>query len=303
MDNFRSGYVAITGLANAGKSTLLNNILGTKVSIVSSKAQTTRNNILGIKTRGDAQLVFVDTPGVLTKNIPGKLGSMLMRNFKDGAKDSDLNMLVIDAKRANKDVSAIEILQKKYKEKGIAAPKVIALNKVDLLEKKSDLLPLLSRIQELFGSDATIVPISAKQSDGLESLEEELVKLLPEGPAFFPEEMKTDQSQEFILSEIVREKLFNFLNKELPYSVAVKLEKIDEMNNLLHIYVSIIVERDSQKAIIIGRKGQKLSKIGRNARLELEKMLGKRIFLKTFVKVEPGWTKSEKGLQKVGYNI
>lgn len=304
--DFRSGYIAITGLANAGKSTLLNNILGTKVSIVSSKAQTTRNNILGIKTLSAAQLIFVDTPGLITKKITGKLGSFLMNNLKEGVQDADVNLLVIDAKRAASHFFEIELLAKRFQEKGIAKPKIVALNKVDLVPDKKELLPLMQNIEGLFAQEETgtrpiLVPVSAKKSDGLKFLEEELVKKLPNGPAYFPHDMTTDQKPEFMLSEIIREKLYQLLNNELPYCVAVKIEQLEEQNNLLHISAVIMVERDSQKAIVIGRKGERLSKIGRNARLELEKLLGKRIFLKTFVRVEPAWTKSDRGLQRVGY--
>lgn len=304
--DFRSGYIAITGLANAGKSTLLNNILGTKVSIVSDKAQTTRNNILGIKTLSDAQLIFVDTPGLITKKTTGKLGSFLMNNLREGARDADVNMLVVDAQRAVRNFSEVDLLSKKFKEKFIASPQIIALNKVDLVPDRKALLPIMKKMEILFTDEKRehapiIVPISAKKSDGLELLETELVKTLPNGPAYFPEDMKTDQRPEFMLSEIIREKLYQYLNNELPYCIAVKIEQLEEQDNLLHISAVIMVERDSQKAIVIGRKGERLSKIGKNARLELEQLLGKRIFLKTFVRVEHGWTRSERGLQRVGY--
>ena len=301
----RSGYVALIGPANAGKSTLLNAILGKKVSIVSAKQQTTRNRILGIDTKHGAQVVYLDTPGFLTRRYRGELSRFISDALSESAKEADLNLLVLDASKSLTDRNIAKRLSSAIEKRAISAPGVIAINKVDLLDRKL-LLPMLKELSDVFqehskGLPVDIVPISALKQDGIEILKETILKRLPEGPAFFPSDVVSDQPEQFFVAEVVREKLFERLHKEIPYSCAVTVSSWEEGPDLLKIEAVIFVERDSQKGVVIGKRGETLKAIGMAARLELERLLRTRIYLNLFVRVEANWTRTERGMSKAGY--
>ncbi len=310
MSEHRSGFVAIVGPANAGKSTLLNAILKKKVSIVSPKPQTTRNRVLGIKDGKDYQIVFLDTPGffdakMLRRGKGKALGDFLRKQVNEALKGIDVTLLVVDGSRCIREEGHLEEVVLTFRKFFRVAPDFVAINKIDLIDKNA-LLPLLKRIYDQFQSDATpardmeLIPVSAGTSDGLVQLEELLLKKLPLGVQYFPEGQLTDQSDETLAAEIIREKLFHQLNDELPYSVAVHVENWSDDANLTRISAVVAVERESQKAIVIGAKGAKLKAIGTAARKELERIYGTKIFLELFVRVEEHWTKTERGLRRVG---
>lgn len=299
----RAGAVVIVGDANAGKSTLLNAVLGEKVSIVSPKAHTTRTRILGVHTRPGAQIVFIDTPGFIRGSIAGELQRFIHRTTTDAAGEAELVLLVIDAARFVNRPHAADEVRDMLASRGIARPSVIALNKVDLVEKPA-LLPLLARLDALWrepGLDVPdIVPVSALKRDGLDGLENALIARLPEGDPLFPEDTLTDQPERVLAAEIVREKLFRQLNQELPYSVAVRVDEWRDEDGLIRIHATIFVERDSQKAIVIGKGGSKLKAVGTAARTELEKLFDAKVFLELFVRVEEQWTRTKRGLLRAG---
>ncbi len=279
--SFRSGYVALIGEANAGKSSLLNTILGQKVAAVSQKAQTTRNRILGIKHQPNAQIVFLDTPGFVRTKRKNALSSFLAHQAVDAASEVDLVLLVIDADRASRDHGYLESLEEMLGDMQISSPAVVALNKVDLMDQRQ-LLPIMARFSAIYNSRSkapALIPISAKKGDGIAMLLAEVEKMLPEGPALFPEDTVTDQSERVLVAEIVREKLFGALAQELPYSLAVQVEGWEESEELVKVSAVIHVERESQKGIVIGKGGEVLKRIGTAARQELERILGTKIFL------------------------
>ncbi len=305
----RSGFVAVVGPANAGKSTLVNRIVGEKISIVSSKAQTTRNRILGIKSVGDSQLILVDTPGYFTsgreerrggKAKCGALEQALQEVSAEAVSGVDQLMLVIDAERALRQADYIDGVISALKPVTGDAPAVIALNKIDLVEKTS-LLPLLDGLAQAFPDRSVeLVPVSARSGDGIKELEQLLVGRLPDSPPLYPEDQVTDVSERFLAAEIVREKLFRSLEQELPYSVAVAVDDWKESGEMVKISAAIAVERESQKGIVIGKGGQMLKKIGELARIELEEMLGRKVYLQLFVKVDSNWSESAAGLLRAG---
>lgn len=308
MKGHKSGFIAIVGPANAGKSTLLNALLGHKVSIVSPKPQTTRNRVLGIKDGQDYQMIFLDTPGFF--DGPGAkknkaLGEYLRRQVKDALEGIDITMLVIDGGRLLREASHLDELVETCQREFRSSPEIVAINKVDTIEKNK-LLPLLKSLYEklttgeLEGKDIELIPISAKNGDGLRQLETVLLKKLPIGVQYFPEGQLTDQSDENLAAEIIREKLFHQLNDELPYSIAVRIERWEDEETVSRISAVISVERESQKPIVIGAKGARLKSIGTAARKELERIFAAKIFLELFVKVEEHWTHTDRGLKKVG---
>lgn len=298
---FKSGYVGIVGAANAGKSTLLNSILGAKISIVSSKPQTTRNKILGVYTKEDAQIIFLDTPGFIGRDDKKQLNRFLKSSMADALSEVDFYVLVIDAAKAVKSKYGAQGYIREALQNNINNPAVVVLNKIDLVEK-DELLPLISDLSEAYGEDVDFVPLSALKQKGIGELESVLVKHLNVGPQYFPAGTLTDQSEEFVVTEVIREKLFNNLNQELPYSIAVKVDAWQEKKDLLKISAVIVVERESQKGIVIGDKGGKLKQVGTQARIELEKMFGIKVFLKLFVRVDQKWSNSAKGLSRMGYS-
>jgi len=286
--NFRSGFVAIVGRPNAGKSTLVNRLVGQKIAIVTSKPQTTRNRIQGIVTKLQGQIVFIDTPGL--HEADSVLGRQMMQEVAAALEGIDVLLLMVDASRMHPHADDL-LLEKARRFHGKT---ILALNKVDRLPKPK-LLPLIDAFRKAF-EFAAILPVSALKGGGCEELLEEILKQLPEGDPYFPEDQVTDQPERFLAAEIIREKAIQVMYHEVPYALAVVVEKYEETARLLRIEAVMNVERDSQKKILIGRKGEMLKKIGTEARKELEMILGGKIFLGLFVKVAPNWREN---LQKV----
>jgi len=277
----RSGFAAIVGRPNAGKSTLINRLVGQKIAIVTSKPQTTRNRIQGIVTRAEGQIVFIDTPGLY--DADSALGRQMMHEVAAALEDIDVLLLMVDASHPQTHMD--ELLLSKAKR--FRGKTILVLNKVDRVAKEG-LLPLIEEFSKAF-EFAAIVPISALQGGGLEQLQQEILRMLPEGPPHFPEDQVTDQPERFLAAEVIREKAIQLTYHEIPYALAVMVDKYEEKPKLLRIEVTLSVERDSQKKILIGHKGEMLKKIGTEARKELEKMLGSKIYLGLFVKVMPDW--------------
>jgi GTP-binding protein Era len=277
----KSGFVAVVGRPNAGKSTLVNTLVGAKVSIVTAVPQTTRNRILGIVNQPSAQVVLMDTPGI--HRPLSRLNEQMMTFVRQALMERDLAVLIADASTAfgHGDEFAVGLL-KEY------APRaILALNKIDRI-KKQKLLPLMDRYSRLYNFEE-IIPISAIRGEGVNELLDAIVRLLPEGPRYFPPEMYTDQPERFLASEIIREKVILHTRQELPYATAVLIDKFEEDESITRIHASIVVERDSQKPIIIGAGGDMLKQVGTEARLELEKLFPPKVFLELYVKVEPNW--------------
>jgi GTP-binding protein Era len=277
----KSGFVAVVGRPNAGKSTLVNALVGTKVSIVTAVPQTTRNRILGIVNRPAAQIVLMDTPGIHRPH--SRLNEQMMTFVRQALTERDLAVLIVDASErfGHGDEFAVGLL-KEY------APRtILALNKIDRI-KKPQLLPLIERYSHLYDFEE-IMPISALRAEGLTELLEAIVGLLPEGPQYFPPEMYTDQPERFLASEIVREKVILHTRQELPYATAVVIDDFEEDESITRIHASIVVEKDSQKPIIIGSGGEMLKQIGSEARRELERLFPPKVFLELYARVEPNW--------------
>lgn len=293
----KSGYVALIGAPNAGKSTLMNQLLREKVSITAPKPQTTRNRILGILTQPNWQLVFVDTPGI--HDARDRFNQILVDTALAALNEVDVICLLVEAPTAGRQLDQAII----EKIRPLKVPVVLVLNKIDLVRDKRDLLPIIDRYRGLLDLQA-VVPVSALLGDGVEDLLAEIVGLLPEGPAYYPEDFLTDQPERFLVAELVREKIFHLTQQEVPYAVAVTIEKFSEdpQNNKIEIEATVHVERDSQKAIIIGRQGQMLKEIGKQARKDIEALLGCHIYLGLFVKVRKNWRKDPRLLAEFGYS-
>ncbi|MGC0773588.1 MAG: GTPase Era [Candidatus Acidiferrum sp.] len=291
---FRSGFVAIVGRPNAGKSTLLNRLVGQKVAIVTSKPQTTRNRIQGIVTRPEGQIVFIDTPGLHSPD--SALGRQMMREVAAALEGIDVLLLMVDASRTLPHADDL-LLDRAKRFRGKT---VLALNKIDGLPK-SKLLPLIEAFHKAF-EFAAIVPISALKGDGCQELLSQVVRLLPEGEPYFPEDQVTDQPERFLAAEIVREKAIQSMYHEVPYALAVKVEKFEELPKLLRIEATMNVERDSQKKILIGRKGEMLKKIGTLARKELEELFGTKVYLGLFVKVVADWRENPQRVRELDWH-
>jgi len=278
----RAGSVAILGRPNAGKSTLLNALLGTKLAIVASKPQTTRTAIQGVLTLPQAQIVFIDTPGIHKSTTP--LNKRMMDTVRAAADAPDLILFVIDSltRFSEEDAQAVDLAKK------AGAPVIAVLNKVDWLEEKPKLLALIEHYRALHDF-AAYIPISARAGQGLEELRKEIVERLPEGPPLYPADYLTDQPERFLAAEVIREKVLHHTQQEVPHAVAVMIESWEDTPQILRIAATIYVERPGQKAILIGAGGAALKKIGTLARQELERSLGRKIFLQTLVKVRAGW--------------
>ncbi len=298
--NIRSGMVAIVGPPNAGKSTLMNHFLGQKISIVSHKPQTTRNRILGVVNGEDYQIVLLDTPGLHKARQP--LNREMVKIAMESLKEVDAILYLIDV--------SLPLPEKVEKEKnremmeqmaGVSAPVILVLNKVDLLEKEQ-LLPLIKRYSEMFPFHG-VMPLSALTGEGTEVVIKELLGILPLGPRYFPEDIPTDASERFLVTEIVREKVFLLTGQEIPYSSAVTLESFQEdtQKQRTTIHATIVLERGSQKGIVIGKGGKKLKSIGIAARKDIETMLGQKVVLKLWVKVRKNWSKDERFLKEIGF--
>ena len=291
--SFKSGFVAVVGRPNAGKSTLVNTLVGSKVSIVTPVPQTTRNRILGILNRPTAQVIFMDTPGV--HKPLSRLNQQMMSFVRQALADRDLAVLIVDAsERFGKgDQFVIELL-KQY------APRtILALNKIDRVHKP-DLLPLIDRYSKLYGFEE-IFPISALHGEGIEELLAAVVQRLPEGPQYFPSDEYTDQPERFLASEIIREKVIRHTKQEMPYVTAVLIEQFEEGETLTRIHATIVVERDSQKPIVIGAGGARLKEIGSEARLDLEKLFPPKVYLELYVKVQPHWRNNRAVIAELDY--
>lgn len=282
MNKFKSGFVSLVGRPNAGKSTLLNAFVGQKVAIVADKPQTTRTSIQGVVTTKDAQIVFVDTPGI--HKADSQLNKRLMDTVRASLEERDLLLFLVDSTRAFtvEDRRALDLATK------TGTPMVLVLTKVDLLPDKGKLLPLIEQYKGLH-EFVDFVPVSAPKKVGLDELREVILKHLPEGPAYFPEDYVTDQPERFLAAELIREKVLQVTRQEVPHSVAVMVDKWEETEAITRIYATIRVERPGQKGIIIGKKGAVLVKIGTLARVEMEKLFGAKIYLDLHVRVQPGW--------------
>jgi GTP-binding protein Era len=291
----RCGYVAIVGRPNVGKSTLLNHILGQKISITSRKPQTTRNAVVGIKTEGDVQIIFVDTPGMHLGQQKA-INRYMNKAATSAMKDVDVVIFVIDRFIwTEEDEAVAEKLQH------VKCPIILAVNKVDQIEDKETLLPHLQSLSEKLNV-AEIVPMSALRNTNLDRLEQLVTERLPEGIHMYPEDQVTDRSSRFMAAEIVREKITRQLGDELPYEMAVEIEEFKQEGNLLNISALILVERDGQKKILIGDKGSRIKLIGTEARTDMEKLFEMKIMLKLWVKVKSGWSDDERALRSLGYN-
>jgi GTP-binding protein Era len=295
MAPFKSGFISVLGRPNVGKSTLFNRLLGDKIAIVAEKPQTTRNRILGIKNVEGGQLIFLDTPGI----HPGRseLNQRMVRTAIASGRDAEVILFLIEATapRVERDREVIEPLR------GSSGIPFLVINKIDLVKRKN-LLPVMDRYQTLT-SFKEILPVSAMTGEGIDILLDEILKVLPESPPYYPEDIVTDQTERFWVSEIIREKVIRQSYQEIPYSTAITIETFKEHTekNLMVIKGTIHVERDSQKRILIGKGGQKLRKIGEAARKEVEGLLGTRVFLELWVSVEKNWTQDPRALNRLGY--
>lgn len=304
MSTSRCGTVAIVGRPNVGKSTLLNALLGQKIAPTTHKPQTTRRTLRGVVNHGEAQVVLVDTPGL----HPPKRGlnAFMIRAALDAARDVDVLAFVTEASTTGVHRDDEAVLRQLDREGALTRPLVLVLNKVDKLKDKKLLLPLLKTWSER-GMFKALVPISAQKKKGLTPLLDELARHLPEGPPLFPKDALTDATERDICAELIREKVMLELRQEIPYRAAVVVEEFDEARRgdskkpLVRIAAVIHVEKDSQKAVVVGKKGERVKAIGQRARAELEALLGSQVMLELFVRVEPDWTTREQGLKKLGY--
>jgi GTP-binding protein Era len=290
---FRSGYVSIIGRPNVGKSTLLNSILGEKIAIVNRKPQTTRNRIVGIKTFPDAQIIFIDTPGIHKPRH--KLGEAMVRIAKEALKEVDVILLMVEPREPRvEDRAIIDLLRK------VRSPVILLINKIDTV-RKPEILPLIEHFKELYYFKE-IIPISALTQDGIDLLIKRICDYLPPGPAYYPDDLVTDQLERFMASEIIREKVMDMTEEEIPYSVAVEVAGWKEREDgLISISSNIYVEREGQKGIIIGKKGTMLKSIGSAARVDIEKLLNTKVFLELWVKVKKDWRDDKRLLHELGY--
>ena len=289
--HFRCGYIAIVGRPNVGKSTLMNELIGAKVSITSRKAQTTRHRIMGIQTDDDAQFVYVDTPGFQTR-YNNALNKNLNRTVKDTLSTADVIVFVVDAGvYGPADQQVLDLIPE-------SVPAILVINKTDKVKEKAELIPFAEKIAAL-RDFAAIVPVSARQRFQLNRLEEEIRHLLPENPPFFSPDDVTDRSERFMAAEIIREKIFRYTGDELPYTSTVVIEQFERKEKICRVFAAVLVERDAHKAMIIGHKGEKLKEISTEARLD--KMFGVPVYLEIWVKVKSGWADNEAGLRAYGY--
>ncbi len=289
----KAGFVNIVGNPNVGKSTLMNQLVGEKISIATFKAQTTRHRIMGIVNTEDMQIVFSDTPGVLKPNY--KMQEMMLQFSESALADADILLYVTDViEKPEKNTDFLEKVAK------MQIPVILLINKIDESDQKT-LVTLVEKWHELLPK-SEILPISAKNKFGTDTLMKRIKELLPESPAYFDKDQLTDKPAKFFVSEIIREKILRYYDKEVPYSVEVVVERFKEDEKKIHINAVIYVERDSQKGIIIGHQGQALKKVSTEARKSLEKFFDKKIYLETFVKVDKDWRNSQKELGNFGYN-
>ena len=290
---FRCGYIAIVGRPNVGKSTLMNKLIGAKVSITSRKAQTTRHRITGIQTRDDAQYVYIDTPGFQTRH-GNALNKTLNRTVTNTLTAADVVLFVVEAGHfADADAKIVSLLP-------TSVPVILVINKADHVKDKAILMNFAQQVAQKFNFTA-IVPVSAKQGFQLDRLEGEIRNHLPEGERIFDDDDITDRSEKFLAAEIVREKVFRFVGDELPYTSTVVIEQFEQEGNLRRVFAAILVGRDAHKAMLIGQKGARLKEISTQSRLDMEKLFGGKVYLEIWVKVKSGWADNEASLRAYGY--
>lgn len=293
IDSFFSGFISIVGRPNVGKSTLINTFVGKKVAAVSEKPNTTRNRILGIKNLNHAQLIFLDTPGI--NRAKGKLGKAMVNTAMGVLEGGDVTLVVVeaDAPFGKRDRFVIQSLSK---------PAILVINKIDKI-RKDEILSIIETSRQFEGRFSEVVPISAINADGTQGLIDTIVKYLPEGHKFFPDDMITDQPERFLASEFIREKIFNLTYKEIPYKTAVTIEEFNEIpqRGLIRILAVVRVERKNHRGIIIGKGGEMLKEIGTLARVDIERMLGTKVFLELWVKVTERWSERENLIKEFGY--
>ncbi|MEI5905803.1 GTPase Era [Bacillus spongiae] len=291
----KSGFISIIGRPNVGKSTLLNRVIGQKIAIMSDKPQTTRNKVQGVLTQSDAQMIFIDTPGI--HKPKHKLGDFMMKVAQNTLKEVDLIMFMVNVAEGygRGDEFIIEKL------KNITTPVFLVLNKIDQVQP-DELLPLMNHYQSLYDF-AEIIPVSALEGNNVETLLDQIKAYLPEGPQYYPADQVTDHPERFIVSELIREKALHLTREEIPHSLAVVIEKMskEEDSDLVHVMATIIVERDSQKGIIIGKKGSMLKEIGKRARMDIQNLLGTKVFLELWVKVQKDWRNKATQLRDFGF--
>lgn len=288
------GFVAIIGRPNVGKSTLLNHLLGQKISIISHKPQTTRQRILGIQTTGKTQTIYVDTPG-LHQEAKAALNRYLNKAALTALRDVDVIVWVIEALQWRSDDTWV--LKKLNR---TTCPVVLVINKVDKVADKTQLLPFIEEVKQKFNF-AAVIPLAALKGDNVAALEKVITQFLPEGPFLYPKDQITDRSERFMAAEVIREKLLWLMHQEVPHSVTVSVEEFKQTRNILRIIATIWVEKPGQKAIIIGAGGLKLKEVGKTARLDLEKMFGQKIFLQLWVKIRKNWSNDERAMRSLGY--
>ena len=292
-EDFKCGYIAIIGRPNVGKSTLMNALIGAKVSITSRKAQTTRHRIIGIQTRSDTQFIYTDTPGFQTRHN-NALNKTLNRTVTNALLACDAVLYVVEAGQFDQaDQQVLDIVP-------ADVPAILVINKADKIKDKAQLMPYAQKVAALHAF-ASVIPVSARQRFQLDRLEGEIRKLLPVNPAIFDEDDITDRSEKFLATEIVREKVFRYVGEELPYTSTVVMEKFEQEGQLRRIFVAILVERDSHKSMVIGQKGARLKDISTESRLDMEKLFGGPVYLEIWVKVKSGWADNEAGLRAYGY--
>lgn len=291
--DFKSGFASIVGMANVGKSTLLNRIAGQKIAIISDKPQTTRNKILAIYTNDDEQIIFTDTPGIHTPRT--KLGEYMVKTANDSMNETDVIIFVADASTEIHPLE--EAIAKSVEKSGV--PCILVLNKIDTI-KKDMLLPVIADYSSLCNFEA-IIPISAKNGDGIEILLNNIRQFIKPGPKYYYDDMITDQPEKQIAAEIIREKMLWLLDKEVPHGIVIEIEKMKEQENITEICASIYCEKTSHKGIIIGKGGEMLKKIGSLARTDIEKMLDKKVYLQLWVKVKTDWRNNNSLIKNFGF--
>jgi GTP-binding protein Era len=293
---YKSGFISIIGRPNVGKSTFLNRVIGQKIAIMSDKPQTTRNKVQGVLTQNDSQMIFIDTPGI--HKPKHKLGDFMMKVATNTLKEVDLILFMINATEGygRGDEFIIEKLQ------SVKTPVFFVVNKIDAMHP-DDLLPIIEKYQQLYPF-AAVVPISALEGNNVDTLLEQIKEHLPEGPQFYPADQVTDHPERFIISELVREKVLHLTREEIPHSVAVVIDSIKKMDNsdTINVMATIVVERDSQKGIVIGKQGKMLKEVGSRARVDIENLLGSKVFLELWVKVQKDWRNKASQLRDYGFN-
>ena len=292
--DFRSGFVTIIGMPNVGKSTLLNVLAGQKVAITSDKPQTTRSRILAIRTTPSEQMIFTDTPGIHRPRT--RLGELMVSSANAAMRDTDVVVFMVDATRPIQDIER-EIA---HTVEGVGAPCILAINKIDKV-RKEELLPLIANYSNIYDF-AAIVPMSAKEEDGIESLLEEIREFIKPGPRFYDPEMVTDQPEKQIAAEMIREKMLQLLDQEIPHGIAVEIEKMQEKDKITEINAVIYCEKTTHKGMIIGKNGEMLKKIGTLARRDIEKMLDKKVYLELWVRVKSDWRNNSHLIHNFGYD-